>query len=382
MKKITSKAKEPVKLRLRALANGNQSLILDYTLNGQRIRETLKEYLIPEKTPEAKRQNKATLLRANKRKSELIIDLMNDAKGITNSRRAKANFIHYLNNLAEEYEEAGSTAYARTLKNTIIMLVKYRGDAIALQQVDKAYLLGFIDFLNTPCGKYGGTLSNSTKDTYFTAVTNSLNKAVRDDIIAYNPATKIHPTDKPKAGESLRQYLTLDEVKALINTPCKYEVIKQAFLFSCNCGLRLSDIRALKWKDLHKAEANNKGIKYKLEKLQQKTRSALYIPITEQACTWLPSGEAEQDDDIIFKLPHVSTIEKFLHRWAKDAGLNKHVTFHVSRHTAATLLHTNNVRTEVIQKILGHKKIETTQIYAKITDKQIIEAVSDMPKFI
>lgn len=381
MKKVTSKAKEPVKLRVRQLTNGNRSLLLDYMVNGERIRETLKEYLIPEKTPEDKIQNKETLRRANKRKSELIIDLMNNAKGLTNSRRLKVNFIQYLNNLVEVYTRAGSSAYARTLKNTIIMLEKYKGNSITLQQVDKAYLLGFINFLNTPCGKYGGTLSNSTKDTYFTAVTNSLNKAVRDDIIPFNPATKIHSSDKPKAGESIRPHLTVEEVRKLAATPCKYDVIKQAFMFSCNCGLRMSDVKQLKWQDLHKAETNSNGIKYQLELIQQKTRGALYIPITENACEWLPRVERPLDDDYIFQLPHVSTIEKFLDRWAKDAGLKKHVTFHVSRHTAASIMIANNVPTAVIQKILGHKKIETTQIYAKTNDKQIIDAISNMPKF-
>lgn len=102
--------------------------------------------------------------------------------------------------------------------------------------------MGYIDFLNTTGGKYNKSLSDAAKALYFDVVVIALNKAVKDEIIPTNPAHKINYKDRPQQGEATKQYLTFEEVKALVATPCKYEVLKQAFLFACFCGLRYSDI--------------------------------------------------------------------------------------------------------------------------------------------
>lgn len=146
---------------------------------------------------------------------------------------------------AKNYEERGSYAYAQSIRNSIYHLRKYKGDAVTLRQVDKAYLLGYIDFLNTTGGKYNKSLSDAAKALYFDVVVIALNKAVKDEIIPTNPAHKINYKDRPQQGEATKQYLTFEEVKALVATPCKYEVLKQAFLFACFCGLRYSDITRL-----------------------------------------------------------------------------------------------------------------------------------------
>ena len=176
---------------------------------------------------------------------------------------------------------------------------------------------------------------------YFDVVVIALNKAVKDEIIPTNPAHKINYKDRPQQGEATKQYLTFEEVKALVATPCKYEVLKQAFLFACFCGLRYSDIKWLEWGKIQKIKSGEMQVEIK----QQKTGEPLYLPLSANALQWLPERGLAKDSDKVFALPHVSTVEKFLPIWAKDAGINKHITLHVSRHIKSSYpLKTRNLQ--------------------------------------
>lgn len=107
-----------------------------------------------------------------------------------------------------------------------------------------------IDYLLTEYQPKGKWVSNFTLHTYYRIQNGALNAAVRAEIIRVNPFTKIKNSDKIRLPESKRSYMTIEEVRALIATPMKNEAVKQAYLFSCFCGLRISDIIGLKWKDV------------------------------------------------------------------------------------------------------------------------------------
>lgn len=375
-KNLSTKAKEPIRLRTKKLSNGNLSLYLDVYRDGKREYEFLKLYLIPEKTKADKAQNEETLRTANAIKAQKVVAMQNEEHGFSVGSKSKVSFIAYMEAQAEMYDERGSKAYACSVRNSIYHLKKYKGEAITLKQVDKAYLLGYIDFLNTTGGRYNKPLSEAAKSLYFDVVVIALNKAVKDELLPMNPAHKIAYKDRPQQGEATKQYLTFDEVKALIATPCKYDVVKQAFLFACFCGLRYSDIKGLEW---GKIQETTQG-EMQLEIKQQKTKEPLYLPLSPNALQWLPERGDAKDGDKVFDLPHVSTVEKFLPRWAKDAGVNKHVTFHVSRHTNATLMLSFGADIYTVSKLLGHTNVKTTQIYAKIVDENKRKAVNLIPE--
>lgn len=375
-KTLSTQAKEPIRLRSKKLANGNLSLYLDFYRDGKREYEFLKLYLVPEKTKADKIKNEETLRTANAIKAQKIVALQNEEHGFTVSGKSKIKFIDFMVVQAKNYEERGSYAYAQSIRNSIYHLRKYKGDAVTLRQVDKAYLLGYIDFLNTTGGKYNKSLSDAAKALYFDVVVIALNKAVKDEIIPTNPAHKINYKDRPQQGEATKQYLTFEEVKALVATPCKYEVLKQAFLFACFCGLRYSDIKWLEWGKIQKIKSGEMQVEIK----QQKTGEPLYLPLSANALQWLPERGLAKDSDKVFALPHVSTVEKFLPIWAKDAGINKHITFHVSRHTNATLMLSFGADIYTVSKLLGHTNVKTTQIYAKIVDENKRKAVNLIPE--
>ena len=297
----------------------------------------------------------------------------------------KINFLDYLEHQAQRYEEAGSRAYARTVRNTIIHLTRYAGENITIGHVDKKYLSGFIDYLNGASSKYyhtdkegttrRRTLSQASRALYFNAVVIALNRAVKDDIIPSNPAHKIPEADRPKEGQATKEYLTLDEVQKLEATPCKYPELKRAFLFSCFCGLRMSDVRRLRWQDIHTTADGQKQV----ETVQQKTGEPIYIPLSNNALRYLPDDSRSTEQDRIFILPHVSTIEKYLSVWGKNAGITKHLTYHVSRHTNATLMLTYGADIYTVSKLLGHTNVKTTAVYAKIVDENKRKAVNLIP---
>lgn len=162
--------------------------------------------------------------------------------------------------------------------------------------------------------------------------------------------------------------MTIDELKSLMQTDCKNENIKRAFLFSCLTGLRFSDVSKAKWSDLHKDSEN----KFQIEYQMQKTKKLHYLSLSNEALKWLPEKGAS---DLIFQMPRNDHYNETLANWVKKAGITKKITFHCSRHTNATLNLTLGVPIEVVSKLLGHSKISTTQIYADIINKAKREAV-------
>lgn len=390
-KKQEVKLKEPVRIRFKQLSNGNQSIYLDYYtgdvirkenyVGGKRKYEFLKLYLIPERTREDRAKNEATLALAKAIQSKRIVEVQNDAHGFQNTNKSKANLLDYLEVIRCQSVERGSVNYTRTVLNTIRVLKLFRGDYIAFRDVDKHFLSEFTDFLRqTPkASKYGvlktgGQLSNNSVVSYYGTLRTAINKAFKEGLITVNPTKEFDFADKVRQEPSRREYLTIEELKLLIATPCRHAIIKQAFLFSCLCGLRVSDIRKLSWSDLQQS-----GGRVRIEIKMQKTKEPLYLPISEEALKWLPERGPAKDGDFIYPLTHEGTVNDTLQHWAKVAGITKHISFHVARHTHATMMLTLGADLYTVSKLLGHKNIATTQIYAKIVDKKKEEAIGLIP---
>lgn len=389
--KQTVKLKEPVRIRFKQLSNGNQSIYLEYYtgdvirkenyVGGKRKYEFLKLYLIPERTREDKAKNEATLALAKAIQSRRIVEVQNDAHGFQNTNKSRVNLLDYLENIGKQSAEQGSRNYARTVLNTVRALKLFRGDYIAFRDVDKEFLSEFTDFLRQmpKASKYGvlktgGWLSNNSVVSYYGTLRTAINRAYKEGIITVNPTKEFDFASKVRQEPSRREYLTIDELKTLINTECRHEIVKQAFLFSCLCGLRVSDIRKLKWCDLQRS-----GGRVRIEITMQKTKEPLYLPISDEALKWLPERGEANDGDFIFPLTHEGTVNDTLQHWAKVAGITKHISFHVARHTHATMMLTLGADLYTVSKLLGHKNIATTQIYAKIVDKKKEEAIGLIP---
>ena len=273
-----------MRIRYKALSDGSQSVYLDIYRDGKRRYEFLKLYLIPETSTAAKAQNKATLAAVNTIKSQRIIELTNGVAGLKNtSQRSKMLLLDWMQTYKDSQEKKGVRGSGKLIGNTVNVLRSFNAKA-AMRDIDRNFCLALIDYMrNTYVSANGKRLSQFTCVSYFGCLRGALNAAVREDIIGENPINKLNTDEKIKMPESKREFLTIDEVKTLIDTPCRREDVKSAFLFSCYCGLRISDVLALKWKNV-----DCTGEQWHIGIVMQKTRQPLYLPLSMQARKWMP----------------------------------------------------------------------------------------------
>ena len=377
-KKKEIKMKEPVRIREKRLNDGNVSLYLDMYYMGARKKEGLKLYLVPEVNAAAKLQNRNTLKLAEQIKAERILDIQQH--GLVNWENVKKGRMT-LSAWVEKYtkDENGLTpASMRSKRNAqarVEQYLLYIGKPnLALKEVDKDFCKGFIAFLKTCTFNNGKkTLGSTTCRIFMNRLAAALNMAVREGLIDNNPFKLLDAKEKPQKKSTMREFLTIEELRTLIATPCRYEIVKKAFLFSCFTGLRYSDMMALKWNEIHKA-ADGKTLY--IEHEQVKTKNMVTIPLSNEALKWMPR-KSKVDERVFHQLRITSTtVEVVLGEWMQEAGIQKHITYHCSRHTAATLLLTLGADLYTVSKILGHRSIRMTEIYAKIVDKKKIETMN------
>ena len=174
--------------------------------------------------------------------------------------------------------------------------------------------------------------------------------------------------EKIDCQDTKREYLTLDEVKRLAATPCKIPVLKAASLFSCLTGLRISDILNLQWSDFGLAPDRGYCIRIRT----QKTKTEATLPISYEA--YELCGEVGTDK--VFKGLTRSMINYPLKHWLAEAGIEKHVTFHCFRHTFATLQIAAGTDIYTVSKMLTHRNVSTTQIYAELVNEKKRESAN------
>lgn len=366
--KKPTKVKEPIRLRMKPLSDGSKSLYLDIYRNGKRTYEYLKMYIIPEVDNNARRQNAATMNAANAIKSKRIIELTNGEAGI--ETREKVFLLDWMQTYKENQEKRGKKDGCQ-IKVAIRILETFAGERVTLDQIDKTFCQEYIDYLLTEYRPKGRKVSNYTLHTYYRVLNGALNAAVRAELIKGNPFTKLDNPDKIRLPESKRSYMTIEEVRALIATPMKNGAVKSAYLFSCFCGLRVSDIVGLKWKDVFIDNGQ-----YRLAVSMQKTKEPIYLPLSTEALKWMPERGEKTADDHVFDLPSPSMMNLLIKPWAKAAGIDKRFTFHTARHTFATMMLTLGADLYTTSKLLGHADVKMTQVYAKIINKKKDDAVN------
>lgn len=365
--KKPKKVKEPIRLRTKDLADGCKSLYLDIYRNGKRSYEYLKMYLVPETDSNARHQNEITMAAANAIKSKRIIELTSGEAGIVNHVE-KVYLLDWMNTYRENQKKRGKKGIDH-IKSVIRILQEYAGDRYTLDRVDLSFCQGYIDFMLTTYRYRGKLIAASTRNTYYQILNGALNAAVRAKRMLRNPFNEMDKSEKPKMPESVRSYMTIEEVRALIATPIQNEEVKRAYLFSCFCGLRISDIVGLKWKDVFLDNGQ-----YRLSVAMQKTKEPIYLPLSNEALKWMPEQGNKTGNDLVFHLP--AHINVCLKPWAVKAGITKHFTFHTARHTFATMMLTLGADLYTVSKLLGHTSVKMTQVYAKIVNKKKDDAVN------
>lgn len=379
-----SESKEPIRLRKRKTSKGMTSLYLDIYLNGKRSYEFLKLYLVPEKSREDKRKNAETMKLAEAIRSKRIVELQNGEYGFKSQFKEDTLFFDYYEALcAKRFQTEDSKGNWGNWRSCMKHLEKYEPNRkITFAEITPQWVQGFKDYLENEACAWGNDYRDRIKDhklsrnsrlSYFNKLRACLNQAYEERVIQHNPMRGI---DNFKPEEGTRMYLTLEEVKTLAETPCEYDSVKRAFLFSCLTGLRRSDIIKMTW-----GEVQEQSGFIRIIFRQKKTGGQEYLDITPQAAELM--GERKKASDPVFEDIHSpSCTNEAIKRWVLRAGIQKEITFHCGRHTFAVLMLDLGTDIYTVSKLLGHRELNTTQIYAKVLDKNKQAAVAKIPSIL
>ena len=246
-----------------------------------------------------------------------------------------------------------------------------------MNEIDQDFCRGFLRFLETAKNSVAKkqkdrAISKGCAHHHQAVLNGALNKAVREGILPQNPMKMLDKREKFQPSPEEREFLTIEELRNLMDVSCANDQVKKAFIFSCFTGLRLSDVRTLTWNKIHKMPD---GKTLYIHVFMQKTQKPLNVPLSGEALKVLE--KKENPDDPIFILPSSdATINYHVKRWVKKGNIDKTISFHCSRHTFATMMLTLGADLYTTSKLLGHANVTTTQIYSKIIDKKKVETVN------
>lgn len=252
------------------------------------------------------------------------------------------------------------TVYSH-LKNFIRQ--NYSKDDIYMQNIDHDFPANFNLFLH----KKGLTLNS--RCVYIGSVQMLFRLATKDELIDKNPFCDFHISMEDKA----RGFLTKDELnklKGYVSKDNKNEqVVLDLFLFCCYTGLSFADLVKLTNNDL---VDNPLDDKLWIHSHRKKTGVEATLRLLPTAVNILSKHRQPNIYNNVFSVPSYKTCNRIMKKIATECGINKKVTWHIARHTmATTICLSNGMSIEAVAKILGHKKLKSTQIYAKVTQEAL-----------
>ncbi len=351
-----------VTVRKRALKDkGRYALYLDLYSNQRQWQENLKLYIENDRgNTITKQMNKQTLAVAEKIRVERLHQMQNDVFGFKRPTKMYRNFNEFF---LEIWKERKRTGVNFDSWDSVYKHLNNFNKEILFTELTERYMEEFKAYLL-------GKLKTNSASQYFNILKHSIHEAFRRRLIRENPAERVKCI---REVDTKREYLTKEEIDKLIVAECRYDVLKRAFLFSCFTGLRWSDINKLTWDEVRDINGTI-HILY----TQKKTRNAEVLPIKDEAVKLMGiQGEGR----VFTGLNYSDYMNVALLQWCLRAGITKHITFHCARHTHAILLLNNGVDFYTVSKMLGHKELKTTAIYAKVMNKTKIEAVERLPSF-
>ena len=175
-----------------------------------------------------------------------------------------------------------------------------------------------------------------------------------------------------------RGYLTMEELTNLMNKPLtskRLEQIRDVFVFSCFTGLAYCDAQALTAEHIINGPNNRPWLRTH----RKKTSTPVDVPLLEVPLQILAKYEGCNANGKLLPIPTNQKCNDYLKEIAALCGIEKRLTFHLARHTfATTVTLTNGVPIESVSKMLGHRSLKTTQVYAKIVHNKLAEDMANL----
>ena len=355
-----------VTLRTRPLKNGMLSYYLDY-YPGYRDQETMKTirheglniYIYANPKNERERNFNATMSeKAEAIRCRRFESIVNDRYDFFDMHKLKADFLEYYRKQLRKHDQKWEFVYDH-FYNFVHGKCTYEDIDIDLCNKFREYLL------NAKQLRRDDRISKNSASGYWSTFRGLLKILYRNRLIKTNINDFL---DKIEIEDTPKDYLSVEELYKLAETPCKKPILKTAALFSCLTSLRISDILSLQWHEIVDFAAGGKCV----HTITQKTKTEDIIPVSDEALQLI--GYSPEKTGLVFKGLKRSWTQHPMKEWIREAGITKNITFHSYRRTYATLQGAAGTDIRTIQSNMAHKSITTTQRYMKVVDSNKREA--------
>lgn len=295
------------------------------------------------------------------------------------------NIFQFADEIIQRYNNNGSISTRDKTRTIMMKLEQYVGNRnLYLQDIDANFLAKYESYLRAVKGNNTNTIHTNLK--FFRVL---FNEAYRRDLIEHSDI----PFNKYvlRLERTERLFLTSEEINSLenlnLNPTSKLALHRDMFIFSSYTGgIRISDMLLMKWENFDGSH---------IHIVIKKTGSQLSIKIPEKGLIILDYYRPKKirPDQFVFPVLHsdldisdpvaldraiscgTALVNKSLNSLAKKAGITKHISFHISRHTWATQALRKGISIDKVSKLMGHANIRETQIYAKIVSEELDKAM-------
>ena len=355
-----------VTLRTRPLKHGMLSFYLDY-YPGYRDQETMKTirheglniYIYANPKNERERNFNATMSeKAEAIRCRRFESIVNDRYDFFDRHKLKADFLEYYRKQLRKHDQKWEFVYHH-FYNFVHGKCTFEEIDIDLCNKFREYLL------NAKQLRRDDRISKNSASGYWSTFRGLLKILYRNRLIKTNINDFL---DKIEIEDTPKDYLSVEELYKLAETPCKKPILKTAALFSCLTSLRISDILSLQWHEIVDFAAGGKCV----HTITQKTKTEDIIPVSDEALQLI--GYSPEKTGLVFKGLKRSWTQHPMKEWIREAGITKNITFHSYRRTYATLQGAAGTDIRTIQSNMAHKSITTTQRYMKVVDSNKREA--------
>lgn len=351
-----------VTLRTRPLKNGMLSYYLDY-YPGYRDQETMKTirheglniYIYANPKNERERNFNATMSeKAEAIRCRRFESIVNDRYDFFDRHKLKADFLEYYRKQLRKHDQKWEFVYHH-FYNFVHGKCTFEEIDIDLCNKFREYLL------NAKQLRRDDRISKNSASGYWSTFKGLLKILYRNRLIKTNINDFL---DKIEIEDTPKDYLSVEELYKLAETPCKKPILKTAALFSCLTSLRISDILSLQWHEIVDFAAGGKCV----HTITQKTKTEDIIPVSDEALQLI--GYSPEKTGLVFKGLKRSWTQHPMKEWIREAGITKNITFHSYRHSYAVIQISLGTDIYTVSKMLTHKNVTTTQIYADLVNSK------------
>ncbi|MBT6834846.1 MAG: site-specific integrase [Bacteroidetes bacterium] len=339
-----------------------ESLYLEYHIveNGKKLRKyefLSKLALLKSLSPDKRKENLQFAIEEAQQRDSL---LLNGEYDLISKTSLKIDFIQFCENYISKYKKNDLKMIKACVNHFKVFMKLNNITSLQGKDIKENLIFQYKEYLLNDSG-----LNGESPNSYFRRFKKILRQAQREQLVKGDPAKDI--TIKVNKNSFTKDVLSIEDLQKLNNTHCTNDQIKRAFLFSAMTGLRFVDVKFIKWKNIDKGVLKYKQEKTDIENSVNLNKTALSL-ITE-------TGEPESK---VFTLPSFEYCMRVLKEWKATAGLNKHITWHVARHSFATNLLIAGTDIKTTAGLLGHADLNHVNRYVRLVEQLKEDAVNNI----